>query len=185
MDTVMVVGAKNTAEKLLELLVPKHFSRGVYAPSAAFARRAVSQQPPALVLISAPLPDEAGDELAAYLARGTDADVILLASAETMEAGGAGEQVVVLEKPVNRQLLLQAVGILAMARQRTHKLRQENEKLTARLEEARLVGRAKCALVAYRQMTENQAHRYIEQMAMEGRQPKRSVAREILEMYEG
>lgn len=184
MDTLMVVGAKPVADKLLALLVPGHFSRGVRAPSAAFARRQATQQPPALVLISAPLPDEAGEALAADLAFSTGADVILLAPPEAA-APGAADGVVMLEKPVNRQLLLQAVAILAMTRQRAAKLQGENEKLAARLAEARLVGRAKCALVAYRQMTEGQAHRYIEQTAMESRLPKKEVAKDILDMYEG
>ena len=41
-------------------------------------------------------------------------------------------------------------------------LRQENIKLQKKIEEIRLVDRAKCALIQYLGLTESQAHKYIE-----------------------
>ena len=53
-----------------------------------------------------------------------------------------------------------------------------------KLEEMRLVGRAKCMLMQYRGLTEQQAHRQIEKQAMDSRQTRGAVALEILDTYE-
>ena len=49
----------------------------------------------------------------------------------------------------------------------------------------RLVDRAKCALIQYRQMTEPEAHKYIERQAMDTRQSRRRIAEDILQTFEG
>lgn len=46
------------------------------------------------------------------------------------------------------------------------RLKSENERLQEKIAEIRLVDRAKCALIQYADMTEPQAHRYIEKQAM-------------------
>ena len=63
-------------------------------------------------------------------------------------------------------------------------LRQENVKLQSKIEEIRLVDRAKCALIQYLSMTEEQAHHFIEKQAMDMRTTKREIAEGILKSYE-
>ena len=76
-----------------------------------------------------------------------------------------------------REAFLQLLRALMAAQARVERMQEENRKLSARLEEARLVGRAKCALIRYRGLTEEEAHRCIEKEAMDTRLPKREVAR--------
>ena len=61
---------------------------------------------------------------------------------------------------------------------------EENERLKAKLGDAKLIGRAKCVLVQYLNMTEADAHRFIEKRAMDRRVSSREVALDILKMYE-
>ena len=70
------------------------------------------------------------------------------------------------------------------ARRRLLGLRKENVKLQTKIEEIRLVDRAKCALIQYLNMTEQQAHRYIEKQAMDMRMTRKEVAQGILKTYE-
>ena len=63
-------------------------------------------------------------------------------------------------------------------------LESENMKLQKKIEEIRLIDRAKCILIQYLQMTEQQAHKYIEKQAMNLRQSKVSVAESLLKTYE-
>jgi response regulator NasT len=63
-------------------------------------------------------------------------------------------------------------------------LKLQNSKLQSKIEELRLVGRAKCAMIQYLNMTEAQAHRYIEKQAMDMRASKREIAQGILRNYE-
>ena len=185
-ELLIVTGSQKSADSLCSLLVPRFFQDAEIVQSAAKARREVSQQDYRFVLINAPLPDEAGETLALDIGKGGMVDVILLAAADWSSGKiDSGEtSIFVLEKPVNRIIMEKTVQILQAAQIRSYKLMEENRKLTAKLEESRLVGRAKCALIAYRQMTEEQAHHYIERTAMDNRLPKKEVARDILRIYE-
>ena len=53
-----------------------------------------------------------------------------------------------------------------------------------KIEEIRLIDRAKCILIQYLQMTEPQAHKYIEKQAMNLRQSRVQMAESILKTYE-
>ena len=63
-------------------------------------------------------------------------------------------------------------------------LQNENFKLQTKIEEIRLVNRAKCCLIQYLKFSEPQAHRYIEKQAMDTRQTRKEVAQRILSTYE-
>ena len=65
------------------------------------------------------------------------------------------------------------------------RIEKENTKLKKKLEELRLVDRAKCMLIAYEGMSETQAHRHIEKQAMDTRSTRKTVAEHILRAYEG
>lgn len=70
--------------------------------------------------------------------------------------------------------------------ERVRQLEEENTSLREQLATARLVGRAKCLLVRYRDLTEPEAHHYIEKEAMDRQLTRRAVAEEILrELGEG
>ena len=63
-------------------------------------------------------------------------------------------------------------------------LKFQNQKLQDKLEEIRLIDRAKCVLIQYLNMTEQQAHRYIEKQSMDLRQSRVVTAESILKTYE-
>ena len=92
--------------------------------------------------------------------------------------------VMVLGKPLGRAMFYQALKMVAAARRRVLGLKQENRKLQSKIEEIRLVDRAKCMLIQYLSMTESQAHRYIEKQAMDRRITRGEVARSILGLYD-
>ena len=90
----------------------------------------------------------------------------------------------VISKPLNREIFYRAMRFAAAARKRMLGIRSENIKLQKKLEEIRLVNRAKLALMQYLGFTEQQAHRYIEKQAMDLRCTKLEVARKVIKMYE-
>jgi response regulator NasT len=63
-------------------------------------------------------------------------------------------------------------------------MQTENEHLRQKIEDIRIVDRAKWILVSYMQMNEKEAHRYIEKQAMDLRTTKREVAEGLLKTYE-
>lgn len=154
------------------------------ASSGAAARRALNEGDFSLVLVNAPLPDEFGHELAQAAARDTAAGVLLLVKAEQAEqAAGLVEDdgVFVLAKPLSRTLFSQALRMARAVSARLDGLARENRRLQSRIQDIRLVDRAKCLLIELRGMTEPEAHAYIERRAMDSRKSKRQVAEEILD----
>ena len=63
-------------------------------------------------------------------------------------------------------------------------LTDENIRLKARIEELRLIDRAKCTLISVLNISEQEAHRAIEKQAMDMRLTKKQVAENILRIYE-
>ena len=92
--------------------------------------------------------------------------------------------VFVLPKPMNRQLFFQSIKLLEASRRRMLGLKRENDKLHNKIEEIKLVDRAKCVLIECQGLTESQAHRQIEKQAMDYRMTRREVAEYILNQYD-
>ena len=56
--------------------------------------------------------------------------------------------------------------------------------MLSKIEDIRIVDRAKCLLISYLGMSEPQAHKYIEQQAMDKRITKRECADRIIKTYD-
>ena len=151
--------------------------------SCAEARRALLDGGFDIVLINTPLQDEFGHEFAQTAAHDTSAGVILIAKAEQADAVSElveEDGVFVLPKPLSRPLFFQALRMVRAVRARLDGLQRENARLQNRIQDIRLVDRAKCILIELRGMSEPEAHSYIEQQAMNTRKSKRQVAEDIL-----
>ena len=187
-ESVLLVGSTEKSRAMLQSLVPPDRYGAVrLCQSSAEARRFAVTAEPSVAVISAPLSDESGLELAMTLAHQTIAGVLLLVKAELVDTVASRVEeygVQVLSKPVAKPLFDQALRFSMETRRRMLALQEENQRLEKKLAELRLVDRAKCVLIQYLGMTEEQAHRQIEKQAMDTRQTKAAVARAILATYE-
>lgn len=156
-----------------------------HAEDGAAARAMLEQNGCDLVIIDTPLAEEFGYALAEHAAQSPAGVLMLVEDGQFEEAAAKMEScgVIVLCRPVSRRLFDQAVYLLAAMRSRWCELEEENRRLHERVEEIRAVARAKCVLVEYLRMSEQQAHRYIEKQAMDMRASKKSIAERILKMY--
>ncbi len=157
--------------------------KAIHASSGAEARRALVNGDFGMILINAPLPDEFGHELAQNAARNTVAGVMLLVKAESLDS--VTEEVesyggFVIPKPLPKAVFMQALHMARATKARLSGLMNENRKLQKRIEDIRLVDRAKCLLIECCSMTEPEAHSYIEHRAMDLRLSKRQVAQDII-----
>jgi response regulator NasT len=103
---------------------------------------------------------------------------------DTVSAKVEDYGILVIPKPMNRQIFCQSVKLVTASRQRVLGLKNENLRLQQKIDDIRLIDRAKCALIQYLNMTEPQAHRYIEKQAMDMRITKKEVAGNILQTYD-
>lgn len=189
MDRVLIV---STSEKPRKYIAEFLIAHGISAPadtatSGSEARRVMLRQNFDLVIINAPLQDEFGHALASDFSGKTQAGVLLVAKADLYDQVCAKVEdagVLVVSKPINRLFFYQCIRTAVATSRRLVALEAENRKLQNKIHETQLIGRAKCALVQYRHLTEEEAHHFIEKQAMDQRVPKREVAEDILQTYE-
>lgn len=185
MGLALIASAGNAAnDYLARHLAEQGYARPVMVASGGEARRRMDGKDFEVVVINGPLPDELGHELALHAVEKTHAGVILLVKAAIAEqsAGRWMEQgVLVLGKPFTGPQFRQAVLIAASCYRRLDLLRAENARLTDKIEQLRIVDRAKCRLIEQRGLTEAEAHRLIEKRAMDARATRGEVARAILD----
>ncbi|MBC8532849.1 ANTAR domain-containing response regulator [Yeguia hominis] len=184
---LIVSSAEKGAAYISELLNPRAYDAVAVAKSGTEARRMLISETYELVVINAPLSDEFGHELAIRVAEDGASGVILIVKNELFDeichrVGDDG--VLTVAKPVSRHLFYQAVKLLEAVQARWRKLEKENRKLQVKLEEIRIVARAKCILMEYLNMSEGDAHRYIEKQAMDLRTTKKTVAENVLKTYD-
>ena len=94
---------------------------------------------------------------------------------------GAG--VFLIPKPLSRPTVTLALGFLSSARERIRATEKKVLSFEEKMNEIRLVNRAKWLLISELKMTEPDAHRYVEKQAMDRCVPKRQVAEEIIKTY--
>lgn len=185
MERALLVGFGGRGEALLGDLLKQ---AGPIAPEEATdeaaARAALSGA--ALLIVNAASEGPEGEALAGEAAACSPAGVLLLCRAPSPERArrlcAAG--VLLVEKPIVKPLFLQAARDALAARNRLNNLKSENARLQYKLDEARVVSRAKSALIQYLDMSEAQAHRFIEKQAMDLRVSRMEVAKNVLKNYE-
>ena len=91
--------------------------------------------------------------------------------------------VFVLQKPIIKPMFYQAFKMQMALKNRLLNLKKENEKLRNKIEEIKIVDRAKLILMENEKLNEEQAHKYIEKQAMNERISRYSVAKDILIKY--
>lgn len=186
--SVLAVSASLKFVETLRALLPE----GRYGPvtvlhDAAAARRALAENSYDLVLINTPLPDEFGTRLALDACESSSAGVLLLVKAEhcpDIEAQVSVHGVLTLAKPTSAQLFAQTLRLLCITRERLRGMEKKAVTLQEKMEEIRLVNRAKWLLIEELKMTEQEAHRYIEKQAMDRCVTRRAVAEQILSIYQ-
>lgn len=156
-----------------------------FAASGGEARRLLLSGDWDILVVNAPLSDEFGHQLAMDAAEEGHGALLVVKSElwEEVSARVTSSGVLTLGKPFSRGILAQALGLLQASQVKAERYRVENEKLRAKLEELRVISRAKCLLVEYLHLNEEQAHKYIERQAMEERKTRRAVAEEVLREY--
>lgn len=188
MDSALIVSSfeKGTAF-FSEILVSASIGHIVTLQTGGEARRLLMERDFDLVVINAPLHDEAGENLSQYIASRGVSQVILVVKSEYFEEVSRLTEeygVLTVAKPINRTLFWSALKLAKASALRLKRMQSENSKLKQKIEDIRIVDRAKCILISYLSMSEQEAHRYIEKQAMDMRTTRRAVAEGILKTYE-
>ena len=185
--SVLVVSASEKLNIALMVLLSESHCQPIRVVSSVSAgKRAWSERSYDFVMINSPLPDDEGVRFAIDVGSAKGVVVLLLVRAErydvihdqVMEQG-----VFTLAKPLSRPVLTRSLDWMATTREHLRNMEKKTLSIEEKIEEIRIVNRAKWFLISERKMDEPQAHRYIEKQAMYRCIPKREVAEEIIRAY--
>ena len=158
LSALIVSSSQKAADYLQDILSRLRFSPVAYAVSIAEAKRRQLENQFDLVIINAPLPDDFGLEFA--------------------------EALLTFPRPGTRQSITSAIRLAAATHNRLSAFEKRAVKLESKMKEIRLVNRAKWLLIDRYNMSEEEAHKYIEKTAMDNCATRGEIAENIIRTYE-
>ncbi|MCI5578422.1 MAG: ANTAR domain-containing protein [Oscillospiraceae bacterium] len=140
------------------------------------------------IVVSTPLRSEFGLEFVTDAAKRSNAAIVVLSRADIAEDvqnrikfTGA----FVIGKPFPKSVLVNTVKMAVLAKENMNRLEKEKSDLSKQLDDVKIIDRAKCYLIEYLNLTESQAHRHIQKLAMDTRRTQREIAEDVLRTYSG
>lgn len=185
--SVLIVSAAEKFNTSLQELFPdlKYYPVRIESSISA-AKRALIEREYDFIAINSPLPDEDGIRFAIDVCSGRNSVVLLLIRNELYNVSFCKVSpygVYTLPKPTSKQIMNQALDWMASSRERLRRLQRKTISLEDKMQEIRIVNRAKWILIDNLKMTESDSHRYIEKQAMDRCMSKKEIAEEIIKTY--
>lgn len=138
------------------------------------------------MIVNTPLNDGQGIDLCVYVCEKLMYPVLLMTNDVTYKRVSEdirNKGIIIIARPVEKKsysVLCESLFTLCVLMNR---MRDKNRRLQSALEETKLVARAKSMLIKDMNMTEDQAHRFIEKHAMDLRTTRRNIAQNIIKTY--
>ena len=184
---LLVSHSEQSAVSLAELLRNEGYAKISASYTADSARKNVLDDEFDLICINAPLPDENGIKLSEEFANSTRSSVVIIVpqkNADDVNDLLTKHGVLVIAKPINRHLFHHYLQFTDCFRMRMFRVAEENERLKHMVEDMKVINRSKLLLVTCLNMSEEQAHRYLEKQAMDLRVSKLQIAMQVIKTYE-
>ena len=185
--SVLVVSASESFNNaLLQLMPASRFDPVRKAVSVSAAQRILAERSFDLVIINSPLSGDPGIRFAIDVSdlKGTVALMVVRSEQHSeIYSRVSIHGVFTVSKPMSRQTLENVLLWMASARERLRRLETKTGSIEEKMEEIRLVNRAKWLLIRELKMDEPGAHRYIEKQAMDRCVTRRQIAENIIKTY--
>ena len=186
--SILIVSGSEQFDSAVKKALPAGSAAAVdVRRSEALARRGVLDRFYDIVVINAPLPDGMGIDLAMDIAENGRVSVCLVTPQEIYDQvldHVTDYGILVLSKSFPPERLSHALRFLIASRDRMSALEAEIESVKDRIEEQRLISKAKFLLIEKKHMTEDEAHRYIGRQAMNSGMSRKKIAEQLLEDLE-
>jgi len=149
--------------------------------------RKVRANPPDILLINFDMPDTTGLEVATIIGDENLSSVVLFINSDQRDYCLDLVQdydITLFLKPVNAQMLLNAIDVVQQSRRHYQKLSRELTQLKEGLESRKIIERAKGILMKRKNISEGEAYRRIQKMSMDTRVAMRDIAVKVIELAE-
>ncbi|MGI6205044.1 MAG: ANTAR domain-containing response regulator [Anaerovoracaceae bacterium] len=138
------------------------------------------------MIVNTPLNDGQGIDVCVHVCEKLMYPVLLMTNEVTYKRVSEEirkKGIIITARPVDKKSYSALCTALLTLCVLLNRIRSENRRLKSSLEENKLVARAKSLLMKDMNMTEDQAHRFIEKQAMDLRTTKRNIAQNIINTY--
>ena len=185
--SVLIVSAsKSFTDSVLAFLPEATYSPIAYAYSINEAQRKIADRFYDLLIINTPMPDDFGTKFA--IDASNDSPTVVLLFVRNDNYHDVYDKVCdfgvfTVSKPLPMQNLTQALDFVKTTRERLRKMEKKTISLEEKMMEIKIVNRAKWTLINSLNMSETDAHRYIEKQSMDKCVSKRQIAEDILNTY--
>lgn len=186
MENVLIISSNKSAGDTLSEFIREAFSCNIRIAGTAYQAKDIFDKnaPCDLAVIYSPLSDEDGSKLAEYIVENTAANCILVVKADNAEKFRERAEklgIIIIGRPFNKNFLYQTIKTIDISIHRYWNLYAETVRLERKIDEIRTIDKAKFMLMQYKNMTEEDAHNYLEQYAMNRRKKKVIAASEIID----
>ena len=185
--SVLVVSASEAfVATLSEMLPEAQFSPVVKANNISLAKRLFTERSFDFVIINSPLPDDIGIRFAIDTSSSGGTAVLMLVRNEIHDeiySKVFEHGVFTLAKPISRNDMTNALMWMASSREKFGKFAKKQTSIEDKMQEIRLVNKAKWLLITKQGLEEPDAHRLIEKQAMDRCVAKREIAEEIIRKF--
>lgn len=185
-SVLIVSSAEKFIASVKDLLSDFRFYPVEEERSASGAKRALAERAYDFVIINSPLSDSDGIRFAIDTSNRKNTVVLIMVRNELynevfdkVSPYGA----YTLPKPTSKNIIIQALDWMVSTRERLRSLEEKSLSLEDKMQEIRVVNRAKWILISELKMTEHDAHRYIEKQAMDHCISRKDMAEEIIKIY--
>ena len=183
---LLVSSSTGFVDTMRSLLPENRYSPVCTAENVSAAKRVLAERAFDFVIINSPLSDGSGLRLATDIAEQRNTIPLLLVKGEEypdMLDRTIRNGVYILAKPLTRATTAVALAWMAASRERIRVTEKKELSFEEKIGEIRVVNRAKWLLISELNMSEPEAHRYIEKQAMDRCIPRKQIAEEIIRMY--
>lgn len=188
MNRVLIVS--NTEKSIavfIDMLSQNSYDEIVTVKNCGEARRLFVERDFDLCIINTPLPDEFGEKLAYTIVSNSICQVILVVRAQIYEEVTEKVEdlgIYTIAKPISKNIFWSALKLSNAAFHKMKQLKRENNKLHQKIHDIKFIDRAKWLLIEHMNLSEQEAHRYIEKQAMDQRLTKKEVAARVMKQYD-
>ena len=187
MTTALIVSKSDKLISFISGMLKRDGMTVLTAISASESRRVAQERDISLCVIDTPLIDDPTGELAIDLSNRISCQVIVLIKNENYDELTSKLEVLgimTVSKPISVPMLTNTLHLAKAINYRFLRVQEERKNMIQKMDDFKYVNRAKLLLISYLNMSEGEAHRYIEKQAMDLRISKRKVAESILKTYQ-
>lgn len=185
---ILCVSGSEKGKNFIQSILPENIDCNFSSADTARSARALMQTDNYdILIINAPLPDESAADFANKAVKNGATAVLAFIKSEVYNSfveSTALNGIFAVEKPNSEKIFKQAMNLVFTVKLRERANGNKISSLEAKLDEIKIVNRAKLVLMQYLKMDEAKAHRYIEKQAMDRRITRREVAEIIISTYE-